>query len=143
MTLPYSAFPFDRALTGLQSAGYRFVALGTTHQEAGNQRVPILAPDAPPERARELAVRCRDRGLEPIMMFSGIYPEAANHLDVMHRGFVKSLPPGIPHLLTFGNTSGGDRARWIEHFRQLGPIARDANVLIVIKHARRPDGHAP
>jgi sugar phosphate isomerase/epimerase len=135
MTLPYSAFPLERALSGLQSAGYRYVAWGTTHREAGNQNVPVMAPDAPPERARELAQRCRDRGLEPIMMFSGIYPEAQNHLDVMRARIRQASAAGIPQLLTFGNTNANNsnRARWIEHFRQLGPIAREANVVIVIK----------
>lgn len=133
MTLVYASFPFDRALTGLQTAGYRFVAWGTTHQEAGDQRVPVIAPDAPAERARELARRCRDRGLEPLMMFSGVMPEANDHLDLMRARIRQASAAGIPQLLTFGNTRGGDRSRWIEHFRQLGPIARDAGVVIVIK----------
>jgi sugar phosphate isomerase/epimerase len=135
MTLPYSAFPLERALTGLQSAGYRYVAWGTTHREAGNQQTPVIAPDAPPDRARELGQRCRDRGLEPLMMFSGIYPEAANHLDVMRSRIRQASAAGIPHLLTFGNinAANSNRARWIEHFQTLGPIARDANVTIVIK----------
>ncbi len=133
MTLVYSAFPFDRALTGLQSAGFRFVAWGTTHQEAGDQRVPVIASDATAERARELARRCRDRGLEPVLMFSGVMPEAADHLDVMRARIRQASAAGIGQLLTFGNTRGGDRPRWLEHFRQLGPIARDAGVLIVIK----------
>src|SRR5690349_15189149 len=47
MTLPYSAYPLERALSGLQGAGYRHVAWGTTHTETGGQRVPILAADAP------------------------------------------------------------------------------------------------
>src|SRR5262245_43151067 len=34
MTLPYSPYPFLRALTGLQQAGYRFVAWGNNHTEA-------------------------------------------------------------------------------------------------------------
>lgn len=59
MTLPYSQFPLERALKGIQSAGYRFVAWGTTHKEDGGKPVPVLAPDAPPERAKELAARCR------------------------------------------------------------------------------------
>ncbi len=133
MTLAYAPFPFDRALSGLQTAGYRFVAWGTTHQLAGDQRTPVIAPDAPAERARELARRCRDRGLEPIMMFSGVMPEANDHLDIMRTRIRQASAAGIPQLLTFGNTRGGDRPRWIEHFRQLGPIARDAGVVIVIK----------
>src|SRR4051794_20812727 len=60
MTLPYSRFPLERALEGIQAAGYRFIAWGTTHQEAGGKRVPVLAGDAPPGRAKELGKRCRD-----------------------------------------------------------------------------------
>src|SRR5271165_3894771 len=33
MTLPYSRFPLDRALTGIKAAGYDHVAWGTTHKE--------------------------------------------------------------------------------------------------------------
>ena len=35
MTLPYSQYPLARALSGIQGAGYKFVAWGTTHKEAG------------------------------------------------------------------------------------------------------------
>src|SRR5690349_12126601 len=49
MTLPYAAFPLERALTGLKAAGYRFVAWGTTHKEEGGKQVPVVAEDAPPE----------------------------------------------------------------------------------------------
>src|SRR4051794_10661871 len=33
MTLPYSPFPLERALRGIQGAGYRHVAWGTSHRE--------------------------------------------------------------------------------------------------------------
>ena len=46
MTLPYSQHPLERALQGLRTAGYAFVAWGTTHREDGKP-VPILAADAP------------------------------------------------------------------------------------------------
>src|SRR5688500_15730819 len=75
MTLPYSRFTLNRALDGIKGAGYSFVAWGTTHNEDG-KNVPVLARDATPEKAKELAKKCRDMGLEPVMMFSGIYPEA-------------------------------------------------------------------
>src|SRR5258708_6877474 len=55
MTLPYSQFPLQRALSGLRGAGYRYVAWGTSHVEAGGKSVPIIAADAPPGRAKELA----------------------------------------------------------------------------------------
>ena len=45
MTLPYSAFPLERALSGIKSAGYRYVAWGVSHREEGKQ-VPVMAQDA-------------------------------------------------------------------------------------------------
>ena len=47
MTLPYGAFPLERALTGIAGAGYRFVAWGVNHVSR-----PVLAVDAPPRKPR-------------------------------------------------------------------------------------------
>ena len=53
MTLPYGRFPLQRALTGIKTAGYRYVAWGTAHQEKGGTKpVPVLAGDAAPNRPR-------------------------------------------------------------------------------------------
>ncbi|MGA2067566.1 MAG: TIM barrel protein [Thermoguttaceae bacterium] len=133
MTLPYSAFPLERALAGIKGAGYRYVAWGTTHQESGGRRVPVMAPDAPPEKARQLGQHCRDLGLEPLMMFSDIYPENPGALAVLTQRLKQAQAAGIPHVLTFGHTAGGNRAVWIERFKKLGPIARDLGVLLVVK----------
>ncbi len=133
MTLPYSPFPLERALTGIKSAGYKYVAWGTSHQETDGSRVPVMAADAPPETARELGQRCRDLGLEPLMMFSGIYPEAKDGLAVLTNRLKQAAAAGVPHVLTFGHTSGGNRDLWVERFKQLGPIARDLGVLLVVK----------
>ena len=54
MTLPYSAFPLERALSGIKEAGFRYVAWGTSHQESAGQRVPVMASDAPPDRAKDV-----------------------------------------------------------------------------------------
>ncbi len=132
MTLPYSRFPLDRALSGIQSAGYRFVAWGTTHQEADGSR-PVLAPDAPASTAKELARECRDLGLEPLMMFSGVYPEAPGAPDVLAARIKQAEAAGIAQVLTFGHTKGGNRRLWVERFKALGPIARDHGVTIVVK----------
>lgn len=129
MTLPYGRFPLQRALTGLQSAGYRHVAWGTTHAEGGVQRVPVLANDAPTERAKDLGQRCRDLGLEPVMMF-GPSPEAVEDLK---RRIRQAAAAGVAQVLTMGNTRGNDRALWIRNFKQLGPFARDHGVLVVVK----------
>ncbi|HYE98060.1 MAG TPA: TIM barrel protein [Planctomycetota bacterium] len=128
MTLPYSAFPLERALEGIRGAGYRYVAWGTSHQ-----KVPVLAPDAPPERAQELGARCRDLGLEPLMMFSGIYPEAKDGFEVLAHRLKQAAAGGVGQVLTFGKTAGGAREIWIDRLKRLGPIARDLGVLLVVK----------
>src|SRR5258707_8904290 len=69
MTLPYSQFPMNRAIQGIARAGFRHIAWGTTHFEGATRR-PALAVDAPGSDAKLLASRCRDAGLEPVMMFS-------------------------------------------------------------------------
>lgn len=132
MTLPYSRFPLQRALQGIRGAGYRYVAWGTSHMENG-KRVPVMASDAAPKQARQLAQRCRDMGLEPVMMFSGIYPENKNGLRVLTNRIRQAAAARMPQVLTFGHTRGGNRKLWLDRFRKLGPIARDNNVIIVVK----------
>ena len=132
MTLPYAAFPWRRALEGIQRAGYRHVAWGTTHR-GGAEEKPVIAPDAPDARARELAKECRDHGLEPLMMFSMIYPEHRDAPAVFRARIRQAAAAGIKQVLTFGHTEGGKRELWIERFKELGPIARDHGVMLVLK----------
>jgi len=133
MTLPYSQFPLERALTGIAAAGYRYVAWGVTHREADGKATPVMAEDAAPDTAKSLAKRCRDAGLEPVMMFSTIYPEHPRALEVLTNRIKQASAAGIGQVLTFGHTMGGNRALWIERFKALGPIAQDHGVIIVIK----------
>ena len=133
MTLPYSRFPLDRALTGIKAAGYRYVAWGTTHRETGSERVPAIPDDAPPGRAKELAQKCRDLGLEPVLMFSGVYPEAPGALDILRARIQQAAAASVPQVLTFGHTKGGNRKLWVARFKQLGPMAREHGVTIVVK----------
>jgi sugar phosphate isomerase/epimerase len=134
MTLPYSQHPLDRALSGIKSAGYQYVAWGTTHRETGESRgAPVMPPDAPPAKAKELGQRCRDTGLTPLMMFSTIYPEDAKGPEVLTSRIKQAQAAGIPQVLTFGHTSGANRQVWVERLKQLGPIARDHGVMIAAK----------
>jgi sugar phosphate isomerase/epimerase len=134
MTLPYSQFPLDRALKGIQAAGYRYVAWGTTHKEEGaGKPVPVMAKDASPEKAKELAKRCRDLGLEPVMMFSEVYPEHDDAMEVFTARIKQARAAGIGQVLTFGHTKGGNRKLWVERFKRLGPAARDHGLLLVVK----------
>ena len=134
MTLPYAQFPLKRALSGIAAAGYENVAWGTSHREtSGGERVPVMPTDAPPRTAWELAKKCRDLGLEPLMMFSTVYPEANDGLKVLTQRIKQASAAGIGQVLTFGHTKGGNRKVWVERFKKLGPIARDHGVLIVVK----------
>jgi len=133
MTLPYSQFPLQRALEGIKSAGYRYVAWGTRHVEQGGQRVPVMPTDASPQQAKVLGQRCRDLGLAPVMMFSTVYPEHPDGLNILAHRIKQAAAAGIPQVLTFGHTQGGNRKLWIERFTKLGPIAADHNVMIVVK----------
>jgi sugar phosphate isomerase/epimerase len=132
MTLPYSRFPLERALKGIKSAGYDYVAWGTTHREDGKE-IPVVAKDAPPDKAKELAQRCRDLGLAPLMMFSMVYPENPDGLTVLKQRIQQASAAKVPQVLTFGHTKGGNRRLWVERLKELGPMARDHGVLIVVK----------
>jgi sugar phosphate isomerase/epimerase len=133
MTLPYAQFPLARALTGIKQAGYEYVAWGTTHKEDGGRSVPVIAPDASPDRARDLAVRCRDLGLEPLLMFSMIYPEQDDAVKVLTSRVKQAQAARIPQVLTFGHTEGGKAELWVARFKELGPVAKDHGVTIVVK----------
>ena len=133
MTLPYSKFPLQRALQGIKAAGFEHVAWGTTHIEEGGDRVPVMATDAPPAKAKELAARCRDLGLNPVMMFSTVYPEHEKGLEILTHRVKQASAAGIAQVLTFGHTKGGNRKLWVKRFKKLGPIAKDHNVIVVVK----------
>jgi sugar phosphate isomerase/epimerase len=133
MTLPYAQFSLTRALAGIKSAGYKYVAWGTTHVGADGKAAPVMAADAPPKKARELGKRCRDLGLEPLMMFSMIYPENPGAVKVLTSRILQAEAAGIPHVLTFGHTKGGNRKLWVKRFKALGPVARKHGVVIVVK----------
>src|SRR5262245_9347824 len=128
MTLPYSRYSLERALQGIKGAGYRYVAWGTTHRD-GSANVPVVAGDAPPERAKDLARRCRDMGLEPLMMF-GPPPDEPEALR--HR-IRQAAAGGVPQVLTMGNTRGNDLARWVKNLKEIGPVAREQGVVVVVK----------
>lgn len=134
MTLPYSQFPLKRALRGIRAAGFDYVAWGTSHQERpGGDRIPVLTTDAPTSRAKELGQECRDMGLKPLMMFSTVYPEHSDGLEILTHRLRQAAAAGIPQVLTFGHTKGGNRSIWVERFKKLGPIARDLGVVLAVK----------
>jgi sugar phosphate isomerase/epimerase len=128
MTLPYSPFPLERALTGIKSAGYRYVAWGTSHE-----RKPILAVDDPPSRAAELAAHTRGLGLEPVMMFATVVLEEPTSADGHISRIKQAAAARIPYVLTFGRTRPGEYENVIRALKTMGPVARDNNVTVLIK----------
>jgi sugar phosphate isomerase/epimerase len=133
MTLPYSNFPLERALKGIASAGYRYVAWGTTHQNSPGRKEPVIAADAPAAEAKRLAAHCRSMGLEPVMMFSEIYVAAPESVRVHTRRIEQAAAAGMPFVLTFGAMQPGQHEVWVQNLKVLGPVARSAGVTIVIK----------
>jgi sugar phosphate isomerase/epimerase len=133
MTLPYAPFPLERALNGIAAAGYRYVAWGTTHENTPGRKTPVIAPDAPASEAKQLGERCRGLGLQPVMMFSTIYVAAPESVKVHTRRIEQAAAAGIPLVLTFGHVQAGQYETWIRNLKELGPIARQSNVTVVIK----------
>ncbi len=133
MTLPYAQYPLDRALSGIKAAGYKHVAWGIAHKNADGKSEAILPNDADPQRAKDLGKKCRDLGLEPVMMFSVVYPEHKDALAIFKQRILQAKAGGVGQVLTFGHTKGGNRKLWVERFKELGPIARDNGVLLVVK----------
>lgn len=133
MTLPYSQFPLDRALSGIKSAGYRYVAWGVTHKDDQGRQQPALNIEAPASEARLLADQCRGMGLEPVMMFSTVMLEAPNAQDAHLRRIEQAAAARIPFLLTFGKTTPGEYSTFISTLKAIAPRARQAGVMVVIK----------
>jgi sugar phosphate isomerase/epimerase len=133
MTLPYAAFPLQRALEGIAKAGCRFAGWGTTHNEGDGRRTPVMAPGAPPAEAQRLGQRCRDLGLEPVMMFAVTYVEAPDAVAVYTQRIKQAAAAGIPFIIAFGATKPGAYEAWIRNLKQIGPVARAEGVTITLK----------
>ena len=133
MTLPYSAFPAERAFEGIRQTGYRYVAWGVNHRDAGGKPRPLLALDAPASEAARLAARCRALDLEPVMMFATVNLEAKDALDAHLRRIEQAAAARIPFLLTFGKTQPGEYESVIRNLKAMAPRAQAAGVTVVIK----------
>jgi sugar phosphate isomerase/epimerase len=133
MTLPYSPFPFERALKGIRGAGYEHVALGTTHPDSSGKPAPLIDWKAPAARAREVAAMCRNEGLQPVMMFTMVNLEAPDGPEAHARRIEQAAEAGIPFVLTFGRTAPGQYEEAVKCLKDAGPRARKAGLLVVIK----------
>lgn len=133
MTLPYRNFSLERALKGIKDAGYNHVAWGTQHKDNNDNNYPVIAETASPREAAELGVRCRDMGLEPVQMFSTIYPDQNDAIELLTNRIKQASAAELDYILVFGPTDGGDPELWLSRFQALAPVAADHNVTFLIK----------
>ena len=133
MTYVYQSFPFERALDGIASAGYKYVGWGTRHPDANGEARDLIDFEAPPSEAKRLGAMCRARGLEPVMMFSRLYVADANAIRGHTQRIQQAAAAGIPYVLTFGHIEAGGEESWYTNLKQLGKVARDNGVFLVIK----------
>ena len=133
MTHPYSSFSFERSLDGIAAAGYDYVAWGTRHLSSAGQLEELIEFEAPRSEALRLAAMCRDRGLEPVMMFSRVYVGAEHSVRDHTRRIEQASAARMPFVMTFGHTEEGGYAVWIRNLKELGRIAREHGVAVLIK----------
>ncbi len=133
MTLPYSPFPLERALTGIKSAGYQFVAWGVNHRDSSGKMRPAMALEAPPSAAKELGTRCRNMGLEPVMMFSTVNFEEAGAVDAYRKRIDQAQAAGIPNIIVFGKTTRGGYADIVRNLKTAATHAKGSGVRLVVK----------
>ena len=134
MTLPYSQFPLERALTGIKAAGYQYVAWGTTHKEDGRREVPghgRRRAAGQGEGAGRALPRHGPRAADDVL--GDLSRRTRTALEVLKQRIRQAAAGGVPQVLTFGHTEGGNRKLWVERFKQLGPMARDHGVTLVVK----------
>ena len=130
MTLAYSRYPVERALSGIAKAGYRYVTFAPRHLDKDT-----IAENAPATAARDLAQRARDLGVEPVMMFGVHYIEQPDAVEVYKRRIEQAAAAKIPYVLAFGSPSDAPDhySIWVKHLQQIGPLARAAGLTVAIK----------
>src|SRR5688500_3658664 len=75
--------------------------------------------DAPASEAAALARRCRDMGLEPVMMFGTVQLEMPNAHDIHPERIGQAAAAGIPFLLTFGKTARGEYDTFVANLKSM------------------------
>ncbi|HEV2122476.1 MAG TPA: sugar phosphate isomerase/epimerase family protein [Chloroflexota bacterium] len=141
-TLPYRAYPFERALEGIAGCGYRYVGIWNDH--AGTS---VVAPDAG-EAEIEAVRRQIDRaGLIPRMAFR-FRGASGDEAGQLRRTVEVAGALGIPFVISTGPSPYAGRAfearkrdmlflrqaqEYIATLRELAPLAERLGVTIVMK----------
>jgi len=142
-TLPYRAYPFERALEGIARAGFRYVGIWNDHADG-----PVAAGEATAQDLDAVRRMIERHGLTPRMAFrfrggGGDDPETrlrrtievASNLGI---GFVISAGPSPYARRTFEARKRDmlfhrEAEAYFATLRRLGPVAERAGVTIVCK----------
>ncbi|HEX2186529.1 MAG TPA: sugar phosphate isomerase/epimerase family protein [Chloroflexota bacterium] len=141
-TLPYRAYPFERALDGIAGAGFRHVGIWNDH--AGSQVIPADGGDGAIAAARR-AIEAR--GLQPQVTFR--FPSGAGDpVSDMRRTIEVASALGARFVLSSGPSpyagrTFGERKRdmlfrreaeaYFAMLRQIAPDAERAGITVVLK----------
>jgi len=66
-------------------------------------------------------------------LFSPFRPEAEGAVEAHTKRIRQAAAGGVSQILTMGHGDGGRYEHWIKNLKELGPIARDHGVIIVVK----------
>jgi sugar phosphate isomerase/epimerase len=80
-----------------------------------------------------LAARCRNIGLEPVMMFSTVNFEEPHAADAYKKRIDQAHAAGINSIIVFGSVRGGSYADSIKSLKQAAPHAEGTNVKLLVK----------
>jgi len=141
LTLPYYAYPFERALKGIADAGYKYVAFGTPHCDH-----PVLNEEEPSEVDR-LGLLFRTYNLKPEVLFahSQFHPDipasrAIRMLELAHELEIKEVNTlgfwgyhEFPHNPLSGKEYDALNERFIAHYQSLSREAERLGVTITLK----------
>ncbi|QGJ69101.1 Hypothetical protein PBC10988_7670 [Planctomycetales bacterium 10988] len=132
-TAPYQSFTFLRAIQGIAKAGFRYVAWGSSHVDFEGESKFLLKPDDATSQAKLYASQCRDLGLEPLSLQSGIDPEEDTAVEALTKMFRLAAAAGIPQVILSGRLRKLPREKWAERLRHAGHIAQDFDVTLLLK----------
>jgi len=141
-TLPYRAYPFDRALDGIARAGFRYVGIWNDHADG-----PVAPETATAGDLETVRLQIERHGLTPRMAFrfrgAGDDPESQLRRTIevasaLGIAFVISAGPSPYAGRTFGEHKRDmlfhrEAEAYFATLRRLAPVAEQAAVTIVCK----------
>lgn len=141
MTLPYAAYPFERALEGIAAAGFRYVSFGLAHDGVD---VPDENDAGAGAKLKALFERYQ---LQPVQLIANNQFEPGQPLERALKRIHLAQELGIPEILTVGVSSyrrfphepipeeevASRHRAFVEQYRRIAEAALPYDVTITIK----------